>query len=360
VNAANPVTSLSVGTSYTTFTYNFTATVNGTYMVLFHDFSNTAFTLYVDDLRIYYTDQKAVVNCAADDGYRFGYQNMPKENEIYGEGNAYDFGARLYDPRLGRWFKCDPLAMEAPEMSPYAFVRNSPLIHVDPDGKKDIYYLTIIDANGQETQLKISVSGRVEVRDYIDGITMIGGYPRKQWGVYDVEHRITIDYSSGTRKTTYYGSSYSLVEGSFYTELDAKASDNYKKGMGTFKNRIQIGGLSLQSKEGGADPTKFYSLTDPEIIYNADKLIELIGGMKGDNPSAPKGKLETLLYVIEGVKNIKEGGDNVTEEVVPSSAVIEVTYPMKGVSGTYYPHTYDTIDLEDVKETDQVIDTIPK
>lgn len=52
-----------------------------------------------------------------------------------GEGNSYDFGARLYNPRIGRWMATDPLAIEYPQLSPYNFSNNSPLVYKDPDGR---------------------------------------------------------------------------------------------------------------------------------------------------------------------------------------------------------------------------------
>lgn len=64
---------------------------------------------------------------------------MEKINEQYGEGNAYDFGARLLDPRLGKWLSIDPLFMKYPDLSPYNFVANTPLSAIDPDGKLIIF-----------------------------------------------------------------------------------------------------------------------------------------------------------------------------------------------------------------------------
>jgi RHS repeat-associated protein len=57
------------------------------------------------------------------------------DNELKGEGSSYDFGARLLDPRIGRWLSTDPLAEEFPSVSPYAYSFNSPIMFVDPDGR---------------------------------------------------------------------------------------------------------------------------------------------------------------------------------------------------------------------------------
>ncbi|MEN9450541.1 MAG: hypothetical protein RJA83_1159, partial [Pseudomonadota bacterium] len=70
--------------------------------------------------------------------YRFAFNGKEKENESYGNGNEYDFGARIYDPRLGRWISCDPLALKYPDQTPYNYCVNSPILFIDPDGKEII------------------------------------------------------------------------------------------------------------------------------------------------------------------------------------------------------------------------------
>ena len=49
--------------------------------------------------------------------------------------NVYDFGARLYDPALGRWLTQDPLAEKHFAHSPYLFCAGNPMRFVDPRGK---------------------------------------------------------------------------------------------------------------------------------------------------------------------------------------------------------------------------------
>lgn len=39
---------------------------------------------------------------------------MEKDDELKGEGNHYDLGLRMYDPRLARMFKADPREAEYP------------------------------------------------------------------------------------------------------------------------------------------------------------------------------------------------------------------------------------------------------
>lgn len=39
--------------------------------------------------------------------YRYGYHGKEMDNEQKGQGTSYDYGARMYDPRVGRWMSRD-------------------------------------------------------------------------------------------------------------------------------------------------------------------------------------------------------------------------------------------------------------
>uniref|UniRef100_UPI001DBC6BEB RHS repeat domain-containing protein n=1 Tax=Flagellimonas sp. 389 TaxID=2835862 RepID=UPI001DBC6BEB len=59
--------------------------------------------------------------------------------------DMYDYGARNYDPALGRWFGIDELAEDYSSLSPYAFVGNNPMTNLEIDGR---FWIRTVDENG--------------------------------------------------------------------------------------------------------------------------------------------------------------------------------------------------------------------
>ena len=52
--------------------------------------------------------------------------------------DTYDYGARQYDPILGRWDRMDPLCEKYYNVSPYAYCHNNPVMLVDPNGNTPV------------------------------------------------------------------------------------------------------------------------------------------------------------------------------------------------------------------------------
>lgn len=54
--------------------------------------------------------------------------------ELDEETNQYYFGARYYDPALGRFFVTDRFADKYPDLTPYQYAGNNPVLFIDVNG----------------------------------------------------------------------------------------------------------------------------------------------------------------------------------------------------------------------------------
>lgn len=69
---------------------------------------------------------------ASQSTYRYGFNGQEKSDEI--ALGDLDFGARIYDARIGRFLSVDPLASSFPWQSPYCAMDNDPINKNDPTG----------------------------------------------------------------------------------------------------------------------------------------------------------------------------------------------------------------------------------
>ncbi len=68
---------------------------------------------------------------------KYLYNGKEKQDDVLSSTalDEYDYGARFYDPQIGRWHTLDPLAEMDYSGSTYSYVSNAPINLIDPDGR---------------------------------------------------------------------------------------------------------------------------------------------------------------------------------------------------------------------------------
>jgi RHS repeat-associated protein len=231
--------------------------------------------------------------------YRYGFNGKENDNEIKGLGNHVDFGARGYDPRLGRWWSVDPLANQFASQSPYSYAGSNPVYFIDKEGEKKITYLTVIDNNGDKSMIKIIDEDKVmkEIVGY-SSLYVYDKNPTEITQDYDIAEYVTVDFSQGD------GNSVTTTTG----ELRGKERNWYTSLEESFPAIAGLVVYGSQSTNENSPGTK----TDGEVYGSFDfgefsSIMSLIGtAMKNQSENTLDGKVSAkkVLGMVNKLKSI--------------------------------------------------------
>ncbi|MCQ2284152.1 MAG: hypothetical protein MJZ57_04545, partial [Bacteroidales bacterium] len=113
---------------------------------------------------------------SANGGYRYFFNGQESDGEVYGEGGLQNYGFRMYDTRIARFWGVDLLAKDYPMLTPFQFASCSPILIVDVDGLEGIENTVGYMSNGvpfsyfnarQSTYVKPKTLPEVELKKSI-------------------------------------------------------------------------------------------------------------------------------------------------------------------------------------------------
>ncbi len=92
----------------------------------------------------------------------FKYQYNGKELSSEFGLNWNDYGARFYDPAIGRWNSVDLMAKSYSSYTPFGYVRNMPINLIDPNGMYDLPAVTITAKRTEKQKSTLNFGGLLE------------------------------------------------------------------------------------------------------------------------------------------------------------------------------------------------------
>jgi RHS repeat-associated protein len=252
--------------------------------------------------------------------YRYGFNGQELSNEICGENNAFDFGNRIYSPRLCKWLSVDKLCKKYSGESPYLFTSGNPIYFADPDGNDKIVRTRSIGKDGT-TVIRTVVFK--DVFKVVTNATYNGGYYlTKNDFVVDITH----DYRTGkeivsTSTQTLYGAGHA-------TEINGKEALSVfftlKGKEAPPSTQVIIFGSGLSDPGWGdkADPTKSIYAIDLGTFNSIMSMITTgasVPDMKSADPAKWADLADKARKQVEYSKNPKtviKTKDSYTEEIL--------------------------------------------
>jgi RHS repeat-associated protein len=122
--------------------------------------------------------------------YKYLYNGKEIQDEVLGNVNLdwYDYGARMYDPALGRFHTQDRFAEKYLDFSPYQYAANNPIMFIDVNG--DSLWIQhqgerIFYEDGKLYNEDMTAYSGKALKTKKDGTTKLKGYVGRTKGALD-------------------------------------------------------------------------------------------------------------------------------------------------------------------------------
>ena len=233
--------------------------------------------------------------------YRYGFNG--KENDK--ETGEQDYGMRIYDPRIAKFLSIDPLTRKYPELTPYQFASNTPIVAIDIDGLEAGIETRMngwdrARANGTKSAEQIEkemqwtgIGGVIGAGLVFDAFFTKGYVTRGLIGL-DLLNAISADHAAGNIKGDYERKD----------ELKKEASDGYKSFLIGYGISKGVGvGLRL-----GVKSFSTVGSVAAKILSRQERLNLFITRLeKAEGVSSPRAALKLINNTLDEVEDAFSG-----------------------------------------------------